>query len=476
MATIQGTAKADILTGTTGDDRILALDGNDRIIGSTGFDTVDGGTGHDTIDFSGVNLNLFAGFSSFGLSGYNISDGRGTTGGPGPIDVATLGTKLNNIETIVGNPNQSNTIQEFFSRAGSLFGYYDIDLSKNRVTFYSTTDGKSQTFTVKNFDNIDIQIGSHRLGGNNRNNKIAAQNSVIIGSKGNDTLTGSRNTLDYSNLGRAVKFSFEPQIITLANFQNSATDYTFTTKEGSIDKGSFGKDKFTGVDKIIGANNQSNTLDTSTATGVHIDLNLANNSLKIYTPNQNLPELNIIQLTPNPEFEVVNFVNAIGTKGNDKIVGGNKNSTLTGGGGNDTITGGTGKDTITGTDSTARGVGEVDTLTGGGGKDKFILGDKNGAYYVGKGNNDYALITDFNLFQDSISIGNLKNYSFALEGTNTINLYSGTNVNHRDLIAKIQISGGISSLNSKSKSIMGSDASLNAIVCNIDIISGSQHD
>ena len=189
---------------------------------------------------------------------------------------------------------------------------------------------------------------------------------------------------------------------------------------------------------------------------------MATNSLKLTSVDNSVRQI-----------EVVNFVNAIGTKGDDKIVGANKNSELTGGGGNDTITGGNKKDILTGTDSTARGVGEVDILTGGGGRDKFILGDTNGAYYVGKGNDDYATITDFNLFQDSISIGSLKDYSFAAGGNNTINLYSGKDVQTRDLVAKIQLAGGISTVNSIARSLAGSSQNLDTIISKIDIISGT---
>jgi RTX calcium-binding nonapeptide repeat (4 copies) len=120
--------------------------------------------------------------------------------------------------------------------------------------------------------------------------------------------------------------------------------------------------------------------------------------------------------------------------------------------GNDTLVGGKGKDILTGTDSTARGVGEVDSLTGGGGRDslpetlreRFVLGDSNGAYYVGQGNNDYATISDFNLRQDSLDLGNTKNISFKVESSGTIDLFAGTDPSSRDLIAKIQVKGGFS--------------------------------
>lgn len=53
------------------------------------------------------------------------------------------------------------------------------------------------------------------------------------------------------------------------------------------------------------------------------------------------------------------------------------------------------------------------------------------------------MITDFDIFNDSIDIGNLKDYSFTFEETNTIDLCLSTNVNNHDFIAKIQIAGGI---------------------------------
>jgi hypothetical protein len=135
------------------------------------------------------------------------------------------------------------------------------------------------------------------------------------------------------------------------------------------------------------------------------------------------------------------FVNALGGPNDDKLVGSNTGGKLTGAGGNDTIVGGRGKDIITGTDSTARGVGEVDILTGGGGRDRFVLGDSNGAYYVGQGNNDYATITDFNFRQDSLDLGNAKNISFGIGASGTIDLFSGDDPSNRDLIAKIQVKG-----------------------------------
>jgi RTX calcium-binding nonapeptide repeat (4 copies) len=442
MANITGTEGIDTLTGTAGNDTILALGGDDRIIGTDGIDTVDGGAGNDTLDFSSsvyLNLDLYPGTTVR----HYVSSSTGSVFND---------TYAKNIETIVANPtNVQNSITFVPVRYQTARQELSlVDLSTNRVDFYSyDKPDVLQTLYAKNFSNV---TGAKRVVGNDLNNYFTF-NRIVVGSKGNDTMTQNFG-LDYSNIGRAITYSLKPI--------NISGTFNGRPSGGTIDKGSFGIDTLSDIGQIIGATNKANTLDASGSEYASVNLNLATNSLDLL-PNNGL----------SPIIEVVNFVNAVGSKYNDTIVGANQNSKLTGGGGNDTITGGSKNDRITGTDSTARGVGEVDTLTGGGGRDKFILGDKNGAYYLGNGSNDYATITDFNLFQDSISIGNLKNYSFALEGTGTIDLFSGKDVNTRDLVAKIQIAGGISSVSSNSKSIAGANPNLDSIISKIDILSGA---
>jgi Ca2+-binding RTX toxin-like protein len=470
----------DYNTLTGGNDTIKTLGGNDRIIGSTGADVVDGGAGNDTLDFTGTTLSSSTTTNSLGPLGpiYLSTDGNLVTNRTNPRAIqypgSLISTTLTSVETIIGDPTQSNTIEELYNTS-STTQRKEIDLSKNQLIAYDSSNN-ARIVNFQNFDNVNVVFGSSRIVGNDRDNIIkngdglrgpGRSDDLIIGSKGNDTLDGGngKNVLDYSNLGRAVKVALGPRLADVVSYPGGPT-FTQLFQNGTTDKGSFGKDKIVNFQTIIGATNKENTLDMTTSIdGASVDLNLATNSLKV-----NIPVIpNSYPTAQTYQYEIVNFVNAVGTKGNDTIVGANKNSKLTGSGGNDSITGGNKNDRITGSDSTARGVGEVDTLTGGGGKDKFILGDKNGAYYVGKGSNDYALITDFNLFQDSIDLGKLKNYSFALSGNNTIDLFSGKDVNTRDLVAKIQISGGISSIGSNSKSVMGNDASLNAITARIEI-------
>jgi Ca2+-binding RTX toxin-like protein len=435
MANITGTEGIDTLVGTAENDTILALGGDDLIIGSTGNDTVDGGAGKDTIDYSSVEYSSL----NFSVGSQNTI---ATTGSGSVISSA----QVSNVETIVANPNQSNTIDFSFAslvgRASSV-----VDLPKNLLTFANDWYGSgTSSVSIKNFQNVTY--AAQAIGNDLDNVFNMRPSGRIVGSKGNDTINASLGFVDYSNLGRAITFS--------------ATGYF----GGTIDKGSFGTDKTAGIKGFTGPTNESNTIDTSTLpTGDSINVNLTTNSLQI-----------------NDSFipvGIANFVNAIGTKNNDTIVGANASGKLTGGGGNDTITGGSQNDRLTGTDSTARGVGEVDKLTGGGGNDKFILGDSQGAYYLGNSSNDYANITDFNLAQDSIDIGSLTSYSFALEGTSTVNLFAGTDVNTRDLIAKINIGNFAQAATSTgggtkgTSSTLGGTSQLDLISSKIDILSGT---
>ncbi len=99
----------------------------------------------------------------------------------------------------------------------------------------------------------------------------------------------------------------------------------------------------------------------------------------------------------------------IGDGGNDQLFGGDGldrlfgnagNDTLIGGAGNDVIRGGIGDDVLNGTDSTSAGNGERDILFSSDFNDSdiFVLGVNATPFYNDQGNNDYALIRDFDLF------------------------------------------------------------------------------
>ncbi|WP_019507374.1 hypothetical protein [Pleurocapsa sp. PCC 7319] len=151
-----------------------------------------------------------------------------------------------------------------------------------------------------------------------------------------------------------------------------------------------------------------------------------------------------------------------GLQGNDIIVGGLGNDVILGGEGNDTLSGAganivsnTGEVGFFANSSSEGNLYGQDTLTGGQGLDVFVLGDPNNFnniegipvrtnYYNGAGNDDYALITDFNQSEDLIHLnGSRSDYNL---GTSPIGLPEGIGIyQSEELIAIIQ--GDITNLN-----------------------------
>lgn len=147
-----------------------------------------------------------------------------------------------------------------------------------------------------------------------------------------------------------------------------------------------------------------------------------------------------------------------GSEGNDTLSGQEGNDIVAGLGGSDDLRGGKGNDTLTGggvsfmedrlyvtVDDTG-----IDTLTGGKGDDLFVIGGKSSAtsgevvvHYDEAGNDDYALITDFNSTQDEIKLGgSIDDYRL---GSSPRDLPEGTALyQENELIAIIQGSDDLS--------------------------------
>ncbi|NEQ11422.1 MULTISPECIES: calcium-binding protein [unclassified Moorena] len=153
-----------------------------------------------------------------------------------------------------------------------------------------------------------------------------------------------------------------------------------------------------------------------------------------------------------------------GGEGDDILVGGTGNDTLDGGEGNDIIAGLSGDDSISGGlgDDTLTGGGislsqdgnsttikvidtsGIDTLSGGEGADRLVLGGKSQFFpestviqYDEAGNDDYALITDFDTGEDVIQLGGSKS-DYRLDSS-PIGLPSGTGIFlGNELIAIVQ--------------------------------------
>ncbi|NEO42873.1 MAG: calcium-binding protein [Moorea sp. SIO4A3] len=137
----------------------------------------------------------------------------------------------------------------------------------------------------------------------------------------------------------------------------------------------------------------------------------------------------------------------VGGIGNDTLDGGEGNDIIAGLSGDDSISGGLGDDTLTGGGISVSQDGNsttikvidtsgIDTLSGGEGADRFVLGGKSQLLpestattviqYDEAGNDDYALITDFDTSEDVIQLGGSKS-DYRL-GSSPIGLPSGTGI------------------------------------------------
>ena len=119
---------------------------------------------------------------------------------------------------------------------------------------------------------------------------------------------------------------------------------------------------------------------------------------------------------------------------------------LMGTAGSDNLMGSLGNDILVGIIPSQHnsGTGKIDQLTGSQGSDTFVLGDKNSAFYVGAGVQDYALIQDFSIKEgDIIQLkGNASEYilgSVSTDPTTSTGIFLASDPNELvGAIARIQ--------------------------------------
>lgn len=128
-----------------------------------------------------------------------------------------------------------------------------------------------------------------------------------------------------------------------------------------------------------------------------------------------------------------------GGSGRDRLDGNGGFDELTGGTGDDLLRGQAGDDILIGTDPNAAGQArkEIDNLIGGIGADRFVLGDRNAAFYNSLGSADYAIIRDFKLSEnDTIQLkGSSSDYSLRTLGNSTF-VFSSSDSSELVSIAK----------------------------------------
>ncbi len=301
MATINGTSGSDRLVGTNFDDTINAFDGQDIIIGSRGFDFINGGNAADTVSYAAITNAI-------------------TLKPAGEIDKGASGNDtLLFVERVIAPVGFTNLI-DASTAAGNVS--INASLRRNLLSVRNIPGLGTRNISVSNFASI---IGTNQndvIEGNNDNN-------VLSGLGGNDVFQATQG---FDNVNGGDGFD----VISYAGLNTAIT----IKPAGEVDKGALGSDSIFRVERVIGAANQANKIDASSASDVSIFVNLPGRLLQVF----GIPNAGILST------EVFNFVDVIGTQTGDAIVGSNVNNFIDGQNGDDFITASVGNDTILGGD------------------------------------------------------------------------------------------------------------------------------
>jgi RHS repeat-associated protein len=376
------------LSGGAGDDTLLGGSGNDNLSGNEGNDTLDGGAGDDNLD-GGVGTNtVHGGSGNDTIRSINAADN--IDGGVGN-DFLTLDDSAETTGVTisfsggVGMTSAGGTIQnieQFVFTGGS--GNDSVDVSSTSFTNIS-----SSPF-----------LGGNQLSG-------GAGDDTLLGSSGNDNLFGNEgnDTLE----GGAGDDILEGGTGTNTINGGDGNDTIFSINAGDNIDG--------------GASNDFLTLDDSAeTTGVTISFSGGVGTTSAGGTIQNIEQFVFTGGSGNDSVDAsaTSFTNISSNPflGGNQLSGGAGDDTLRGGSGNDNLSGDDGNDTLSCVDQIGLtpGLGEKDILTGGAGADRFLLGDINRVYYdnldtTTSGDNDYAIITDFNPAEDVIQLrGSVTDY------------------------------------------------------------------
>jgi len=398
------TQQADSVISSAGDDSVNSLGGDDVFSASQGADSLDGGQGSDSVDYSGLS----------GVSAVNIA----LTGAVASIAQVVGGTDdtLTSIENITASAGDDSLIGDDEDNTFQALGGDDtLDGGDGRDQLsggagddsfiasdgQNTYDGGADTDTVdysslSGITSIDATLAGTStttitVSGGSNDFAVAVEN--LIGSTGNDTLTGDGfanrlegsegndtlegrggadvlvggigiDTIDYSSFGpgQGISVALNGGAISSVTVSGDGTD---TVSEVENVVGSGGDDIIIGdtfanvlegtegADTLVGGagadtlsgGEGSDTVDYSQETGINfvsVQLN-GGNAVSVTVDGAD-------------DDTLVAVENVIGTEGDDTLYGGGSVNNLDGRGGNDLIRGGVANDTLDG------GTG-IDTLS-----------------------------------------------------------------------------------------------------------------
>ncbi|MEH2141289.1 beta strand repeat-containing protein [Nostoc sp.] len=498
-----GSSGNNTLNGGTGDDTLLAEsplgnnllsgdDGNDYLSSSgidgyrsffsftsSGNNTLDGGVGNDTLraEYSTGN-NLLSGDEGndyLSISGYLIeyssfevfdaSSGNNTLNGGAGNDTLRAEYSTGNNLLSGGDGNDSFYVNTKSSdTAPSNLVTQTVDGGKGddllRVDYSRATKGMISTINpTTNTGSITVGINSVSYKNIERLNiSGTAYDDNIVGSNGNDTLSGGVSGKDTIDGGKGDD-------LLSVDYTNATggitTTFNATTNIGSIRAGtnlvSYKNIEELNIlgtaydDNIVG-NNGNDTLSTGSGGKDTIDGGKGDDVLYVdysgatggitTTFNATTKIGSITAGTYGVSYKNIEGLNITGTNYDDNIVGSNGNDTISGGyydSDNDTIIGGAGDDRLNidgnnylsgsgnhlldggdGNDTltASQAYDAKNTLIGGNGNDILIAGKGNDSLYGGSGIDTFVFNTydlrsdtgnrvyDFNATNDVIGISN----------------------------------------------------------------------
>ena len=429
--TISGGEGSDILLGDNGDDLLLGEGGDDGFYGGEGADTLSGGDGNDFLIGQNGTDELNGGTGSDVLVGgagndaLNGNEDGDTLYGNEDNDTLDGGAGIDTLYGGAGNDSVRGGDDNDFVQGGSGLDTIYGDAGNDRL------DGEGDSDTIYGgLGNDALYAGDgfdSAFGG--------ADDDYLFGGAGNDTLEGNEGSdVLYGGTGNDWLKGGAANDVLFGDAQNDSLE-----GEAGADNlyGGIGQDILRGGaddDGLQGGDDD----DALYGDGGNDRLYGEGGADTLWGGEGN------DGLNGGSENDILN-----GEAGNDGLNGGEGNDTLNGGEGDDYmmgnagddemiggigsdfIFGGIGSDRLVGSEVGNNTAAQIDILVGGEGSDTFVVRDM----YKTFGENDFAIIQDFNIEEDTIETGGAT-YSLVDVGGNLpggVGLYDGG-----ELLAVIQ--------------------------------------
>jgi Ca2+-binding RTX toxin-like protein len=387
-AAINGTGNAldNVITGNSGNNTLSGMDGNDTLNGGAGNDTLNGDAGDDTLDGGAGNDQLRGGTGNdtylFGLgSGQdtinNIDGGldRVVFGAGIAESDLTFATVGNDLRIVIAGASDTLTVTNWLLTPSYQVGSFQL-ANGGTVTPQISILGTAGNDTLTGSGNVDRILGQ---GGNDTLSGVGG-NDELIGGIGSDTLWGGAGNDTYTfNRGDGT---------------DTVYDEYHTTQDTWVESGYWGGygnaywiDTSHWESQDVPQDGGTDVL--SFAAGIapsDIVVQVSGSNLIVGVRNPANPNATFSQLTdkitlqnwtdPNNRIETlrlggVDRAVAVGSASSDTLNGTTGNDWIFGLAGNDSIQGNAGNDIL-------MGGGGNDTLTGGSGTDAYVFGRGDG--------------------------------------------------------------------------------------------------